>query len=146
MRTMRTIRQLWLLGNAGLLASLVLHPPASIIVQGVADVLLAVAWIMVIYRACTSREWLWAVLMVFFPLVVWGYIFGLADQEPQPSQPVTPHGVVSVADQPTQPLPSYDPGNAVIYPATATWAAHEPLALRQARATIAEAERQYPDW
>ena len=75
MSTIRIVRKLWLLGNAGLLAALVLPPPAHIIVMGAADVVLAVAWVMAIRRACKSRGWGWAFAIAVWPLAMWVYIF-----------------------------------------------------------------------
>jgi hypothetical protein len=137
---MRTVRELWLAGNAGLLASLVLAQPTSVIVMGVADVVLAVAWIVVIYRACLSREWGWAFVMAVFPLAIWVYIFRRADEVPQPSQPAPSHDGVPIEEQPTQPLPL------VGYPVVAAWTPDAPLAVRQALEVIREAEWRHPDW
>ena len=128
--TLQIIRELWIAGNAGLLASLVLPHPAGIIVMGVADAVLAVAWVWAIGRAFVTEQATWACLIAVMPVVMWGYIFALAD-EPLPvpqSEPVTP-------------IPA---------PPALSWrdvaCPPESLAVRQARKTIAEAERRYPDW
>lgn len=136
MSTTRIIRELWLLGNAGLLAALVLPPPAHIIVMGAADVVLAVAWVMAIYRACTSRQWLWAFAIAVWPLAMWVYIF-----RPHDATHAAP-----VEEQPTQPLPSHDPGPDRPYADVTTQKPDEPLAVRQALEAIREAERRHPEW
>ena len=84
--------------------------------------------------------------MAIWPLAMWVYIFRRHDEVPQPSQLELFHDAVSVEEHPTQPLPSYDPGPALPYPGAANWAPDEPLALRQAREVVAEAEQRYPEW
>src|SRR5947209_6014412 len=121
MSTTRIIRELWLLGNAGLLAALVLPPPAHIIVMGAADVALAVAWVMAIYRACKSRQWLWAFAMAVWPLAVWVYIFVRRDEAPQQSK----------APQPPDPRPSCSAWPAAP-PPLENRPSNEPLVLREA--------------
>src|SRR5258708_7453690 len=126
--SLRIIRELWLAGNAGLLAALALAQPIGLVVMGIADVVCAVAWIMAIPRACRSHEQRWALAIAVFPLAMWGYIFW-RHAEPVAAEPTHPA---------YNPRPTYRP--------PVTWAAVDPLAVRQAREVIAEAERIDPDW
>lgn len=146
--SLRTIRQLWVLGNAAVLLSLVLpQPAAALIVMAVADVALTVAWVWALGRACASRKWGWAIAMAICPLAVWVYIFRRHDEVPRPSQPAPSDDAVPVGRYPSRILPYDPPGLDLLYPPFASnWEPDEPLALRQARAVVTEAEQRYPDW
>ncbi len=123
---MRTVRALWLAGNAGAIASLVLAPPTTVtIVRIIADVVLAAAWVMVIGHAWRARRLGWACGMAVFPFAVWFYAFSQDDPQQVP-----------VEKRPTQPLPAQP----------ASLVRDEPLAVREARNVIKEAERQHPEW
>lgn len=132
--SLRIIRELWLARNAGLLATLVLAHPIGLIVMGVADVVLAIAWVWAIGRALMARRPGWAVVIAVWPLAMWGYIFGLAEQGTLQEQAAPTRPAASTVHVTNAPSGSAGPSS------------DEPLAIRQARDTIAEAERLYPDW
>jgi hypothetical protein len=129
--SLKIIRSLWVFGHAA--AIIAWHLPASlgVPVMGVAVAAMMVAYFWAIGRSM-NQGW-WSGAIAFFPPVMWGYIFGLAERQPtvlpqQAPPPVERRTTTVLTMQPQAQVNS------------------DTLAIRQALETIEEAERRYPDW
>lgn len=141
MRKMRTIRVLWVSGNIGLVASLLVPPSMETIVMGAADLLCLVAWAATIYRAARAGKLGWACLVAFLPMpAMWVYLF--RHQELVPEQPRPARSTGSAVP----PLAEAYRASHAVWTSEAFWAPSEPLAMRQAREVVEDAELRFPDW